>query len=139
MIDALEFTHYVAARPQPLIESVLDYSAFALGPTPWTWLRYFGYHVVSVLVFAGVLRRVIQVMEIEPEPPIKRNVQMLVLSAVAVAISAVTVFPLGDLGDDGTAQPQQLRAPYCRPGRTFWFDRNRFAGSYCALTRASLR
>lgn len=94
MIDALELTHYVAARPQPLIESVLDYYAFALGPTPWTWLRYVGFHVAIVLVFAGVLRRVTPDEEREPEPPMKRNLQMLVLSAVAVGTSAVTLFPL---------------------------------------------
>jgi len=94
MIDALDLTHNVAARPQPLIKSVLDYYALALGPTPWTWLRYVGFHVAIVLVFAGVLRWVTPDEEREPEPPMKRNLQMLVLSAVAVGTSAVTLFPL---------------------------------------------
>lgn len=95
MIDALYLTHYEYARPQPLIESVLDYYAFALGPTPWTWLRYVGFQIAIVFVFAGVLRRVTPPdEEREPQPPMTRNLQMLLLSAVAVGISAVTLFPL---------------------------------------------
>jgi len=94
MIAALEVTHWVAARPVKLIESVPDYYAFALGPTPGTWLRFVGFHIAIVLVFAGVLIRMPAEAELEPDPPMKRNLQLLGLSALAVASSAVTLFPL---------------------------------------------
>ena len=95
MINALDLTHNVAARPQPLVEGVLDYYAVALGPTPRTWLRYVGMHVAIVLVFAGVVRWMMSYdEELEPEPPLRRNLRILALSAVAVGTAAVTVFPL---------------------------------------------
>jgi len=94
MIAALDLTHFEFARRQPLITSVLDYYAVALGPTPWTWLRYVGLHVAIVLVFAGVVYRVTADEEREPEPPMKRYLQILVLSGVAVGTAAVTLFPL---------------------------------------------
>jgi hypothetical protein len=47
-----------------------------------------------VLVFAAVLFRIPAEPEREPAPPVKRAQRLLSLSVVAVASSAVTVFPL---------------------------------------------
>jgi hypothetical protein len=94
MIDALDLTRFEYARRVPLIESVLDYYVFVLGPTPGTWLRYVGFQIAIVLVFAGVLYRLTADEALEPESPIKRKLQILLLSAVAVGTSAVTLFPL---------------------------------------------
>jgi hypothetical protein len=95
MIAALDLTHHVAARPQPLIASVLDYYAVALGPTPWTWLRFLAIHAAMVVVFAAVLFRTTpEEATLEPAPPLKRSLRMLGLSAVAVGASAAVAFPL---------------------------------------------
>jgi hypothetical protein len=91
---ALDLTHWVNARPQPLIRTVPDYYAFALGPKPSTWLRFIGFQVAIVLVFAAVLIRIPAEPELEPDPPMTRVLRLVALSAIAVATSAVTVFPL---------------------------------------------
>ena len=100
MIDALDLTHFEHARREPLIQSVRDYYAFVLGPTPGTWLRFLSHYLVIVLVFAAVLLWF--TLNIEPEPelyaepksPMKRNVQLLGVSAVAVGAVALTLFPV---------------------------------------------
>jgi hypothetical protein len=101
MIDGVDrLTHSVGARPVPLIESVLDYYRVALGPTPGTWLRFAGYYVVIVLVFAAVMRWFS--LNIEPEPelypepqsPRQRRLRLLGVSVVAVGATALTLFPL---------------------------------------------
>ncbi len=57
MIAALDLVQWTHARPEPLVQNMLDYYAVALGPTPWTWLRFLAVHAVMVVVFATVLCR----------------------------------------------------------------------------------
>ena len=101
MIDAVDrLTVAEHARYEPLIQSVRDYYALALGPTPGTWLRFAGYYVVIVLVFAAVLLWFSLNLEPEhelyPEPvsPMQRTVRRVGASAVAVVAVALTLFPL---------------------------------------------
>ena len=94
MIAALDLVQWTHARPEPLVQSILDYYAVALGRTPWTWLRFLAVHAVMVVVFATVLFRTTPDEAREPTPPLKRCVRMLNLSAVAVGASATVAFPL---------------------------------------------
>jgi hypothetical protein len=94
MIAALDLVQWTHARPEPLVQNMLDYYAVALGPTPWTWLRFLAVHAVMVVVFATVLFRTTPDQALEPTPPLKRSVRMLGLSAVAVGASAAVAFPL---------------------------------------------
>ena len=94
MIAALDLVQWTHARPEPLVQNMLDYYAVALGPTPWTWLRFLAVHAVMVVVFATVLFRTNSDQALEPAPPLKRSVRMLGLSAVAVGASAAVAFPL---------------------------------------------
>ena len=94
MIAALDLVQWTHARPEPLIRSMLDYYAVALGPTPWTWLRFLAVHGVMVVVFATVLFGTTLDQALEATPPLKRCVRMLGLSAVAVGASAAVAFPL---------------------------------------------
>jgi hypothetical protein len=94
MIAALDLVRWEHARPEPLVQSVLDYYAVALGPTFWTWLRFLAIHAAMVVVFATVLFRTTPDETLEPAPPLKRCLRMLGLSAVAVGASAAVAFPL---------------------------------------------
>jgi hypothetical protein len=101
MIDAVDrLTVFEHARREPLIQSVRDYYAFVLGSTPGTWLRFAGPYVVIVLVFAAVLLWLTLNIESvpdahsEPMAPMKRNLQLLGISTVAVGAVALTLFPL---------------------------------------------
>ena len=101
MIDAVDrLTVFEHARREPLIQSVRDYYALVLGSTPAAWLRFAGYYVVMVVVFAAVLLWFILNIEsvpdlhAEPRSPGKRNLRLLGASAVAVGAVALTLFPL---------------------------------------------
>jgi hypothetical protein len=97
MIDAFDLVRWEYARPEPLVRSVLDYYAVALGPTRWTWLRFLAIQIVMVVVFATVLWALFRKSfeeEIEPTPPLRRGLRMLGLSAVAIGTSAAVAFPL---------------------------------------------
>jgi hypothetical protein len=94
MIAALDLVQWTRARREPLVQSVLDYYAVALGPTPWTWLRFLAIHAAMVVVFAAVLFWTPPEEEREPAPPLTRGLRMLGLSAVAVGASAAVAFPL---------------------------------------------
>ena len=94
MIAALDLVQWTHARPEPLVQNILDYYAVALGPTPSTWLRFLAVHAVMVVVFAAVLFRTTPYQALEPTLPLKRCVRMLGLSAVAVGASAAVAFPL---------------------------------------------
>jgi hypothetical protein len=94
MTAALDLVVWERARPGPLVRSVLDFYAVALGPTPWTWLRYLALHAAIVVVFAAVLRWTAPEEALEPAAPLRRSLQMLALSAVAVGTSTVVTFPI---------------------------------------------
>jgi hypothetical protein len=94
MIAALDFVQWEHARPEPLIQSVSDYYAVALGPTPQTWLRFLAVHAAMVVVFATMLFRATPDQGPEPVPPLKRRLRMLGLSAVAIGASSAVAFPL---------------------------------------------
>jgi hypothetical protein len=97
MIAALDLVRWEYARPEPLVQSVPDYYAVALGPTLWTWLRFLAIHVATVVVFAAVLWVLFRKSfeeSVEPTPPLTRGIHLLGLSAVAVAASAAVAFPL---------------------------------------------
>ena len=101
MIDAVDrLTVAEHARREPLIQSVRDYYALVLGSTPGTWLRFAAHYVVIVLVFAAVMLwltlKIESVPDAHAEPvlPVRRNLQLLGVSAVAVVTVALTLFPL---------------------------------------------
>jgi hypothetical protein len=101
MIDAVDrLTVAENARWEPRIRSVGDYYALVLGSTPGAWLRFAGHYLVIVLVFAGVMLWLTLKLEpvpdhhAEPVPPLRRNLRLLGLSAVAVVTVALTLFPL---------------------------------------------
>lgn len=97
MIDALDLVRWEHARPEPLIQGVLDYYAVALWPTPATWLRFLAIHAAMIVIFATVLWVLLRTSsdeEIEPTAPLDLGLRMLVLSAVAVVASAAVAFPL---------------------------------------------
>jgi hypothetical protein len=94
MIAALDLTEMEHARYEPLVRSVLDYYAVALGPTPATWLRFLALHAAIVVVFAAVLLRTTPDESLEPAPLPRRCLRMLALSVVAVGISTFVAFPI---------------------------------------------